>query len=113
MVGFGWSEPLLVLPMPQTVVKAFAKHEQAVQKHLAELRNSDDATDAVIALRESTPKLAAQDNFASLASDMIAVEERIAFGRAHLHDSITEYNTLVQRFPANLLAKVTGFRSKA
>ena len=97
----------------ETVAKAFTKHEQAVQKHLAELRNSDDATDAVIALRESTPKLAAQDNFASLASDMIAVEERIAFGRAHLHDSITEYNTLVQRFPANLLAKVTGFRSKA
>ena len=33
--------------------------------------------------------------------------------RAYLDDAITEDNTLIQRVPANVLAKVTGFRAEA
>lgn len=43
---------------------------------------------------------------------MIAVAGRIALGRARLHDAITEYTTLVQYFPANSFAEVTGFRAE-
>lgn len=100
----------MLLPQLQAVVVAYAKHEKKVQKHVAELRNKADTTDTVIALRESNPKLATQENFAALADDMTALEEKLAFGRAQVHDAIAEYNTLVQRFPASLLAKVTGFR---
>lgn len=102
----------MLLPQLQALVLAFSKHEKRVQKHLAALRSKRDATDTVIALRESTPQLEADDNFASLADDITAVEEKIAFGRAQLQDAIAEYNTLVQRFPANLLAGMTGFQSE-
>lgn len=100
----------MLLPQLQAVVLAYAKHEKNVQTHLAKLRQDGDTTDTVIALREANPKLAAEENFAALAHDMTALEEKLAFGRAQVHDAIAEYNTLVQRFPANLLAKVTGFR---
>ena len=103
----------MLLPQLQAVVLAYSKHEKKVQTRLAELRQKADTTDTVVALRESHPKLAAQENFAALADDMTALEEKLAFGRAQVHDAIAEYNTLVQRFPASLLAKLTGFRRES
>lgn len=101
-----------LLPNLQAVVRAYAEHERRVQEGLAALRADRDATEALFALKESAPELAADRNFRSLADDMTAVEERIAFGRAQIQDAIAEYNTLIQRFPANLLAMVCGFRAE-
>lgn len=101
-----------LVPQLIAVVAAYATHERGVQKRLAELRRRGFDQAAVLALREAHPDLAAQANFALLADDLTALEEKIAFGRALLRDSITEYNSLVQRFPNNLLAAVTGFRSE-
>ena len=58
-----------------------------------------DVTEALFALVESTPELAADRYSCSLADDMTAVAERIAFGRAQIQDAIADYNTLIQRLP--------------
>ena len=100
----------MLLPQLQAVVLKYSKHEEHVQTQLAGLRTK---AKTLIALGESMPDLKADENFALLATDITAVEERIAFGRAQLEDAIAEYNTLVQSFPANMLAKMTGFGSES
>ncbi|MEC8653224.1 MAG: LemA family protein [Planctomycetota bacterium] len=100
-----------LVPKLQVAVRAYASHEQHLQEHVAALRSGGDATAAVLALRESAPALAADANFRSLADDLTAVEEKIAFARAQLQDAAAEYNTLIQRFPASLVAWPTGFRA--
>ena len=100
----------MLLPQLQAVVLKYSKHEEQVQTQLAGLRTK---AETLIALGESMPDLKADENFALLAADITAVEERITFGRAQLEDGIAEYNTLVQSFPANMLAKMTGFGSES
>jgi len=99
-----------LVPQLATVVQAAAKHERDVQELLAQLRSEADATSTVLALRERHPELSAAPNFTALADDLTAIEEKLAFGRAHLRDTISEYDTLRQRFPNLLLAAATGFR---
>lgn len=100
-----------LIPNLQAVVKASAKHEASLQQYLVKLRDPSEAADTAIALREAHPELANNQNFALLADDITALEEKIAFGRAQLYDTINEYDTLIARFPNNLLAAVTGFRA--
>jgi LemA protein len=102
-----------LLPQLEKAVRMFAAHEQDVLAPFAELRKiasaGDDVSDSLRALREDYPGLKTERNFERLYADILALEEKIAFGRALLRDSITEYNDTVQSFPSSVLASMTGF----
>lgn len=106
-----------LVPQLVAVVKGYAEHERGALSALSELRamatGGGDLTAHLIALREAYPDVDAQPNFSLLFDDITALEEKIAFGRALLRDSITEYNNLVESFPTNLLAAMTGFQVEA
>lgn len=103
-----------LVPQLVAVVKGYVEHERGALTLLSELRSTasggGDLTGRLMALREAYPDVDAQPNFTLLFDDITALEEKIAFGRALLRDSITEYNNLIESFPSNLLAAMTGFK---
>lgn len=67
----------------------------------------------LFALRESYPDLKADQQMGQLSEEMTSTENRIAFARQAYNDSVTEYNTARERFPAVIFAGMLGFSAAA
>ena len=59
---------------------------------------------------ENYPDLKADNQLAALREEIASTENRIAFSRQHYNDSVTEYNSAIEQFPANIIAGIFGFR---
>ena len=67
------------------------------------------ALKSLFAVSEAYPDLKANQNFLKLQEEVTATENRIGFARQHYNDSVSVYNTSLQRFPANMVGGTFGF----
>ncbi len=61
---------------------------------------------------EKYPDLKANQNFLELQSQLEGTENRIKVSRNDFNDATRGYNSTVRSFPANLTAKLFGFKEK-
>jgi LemA protein len=66
----------------------------------------------LFALSEAYPDLKANQNFQQLQSELSDIENKLAASRRFFNNSVQEYNTGIQQFPAVLLAGSLGFTPK-
>jgi LemA protein len=59
---------------------------------------------------EAYPELKAPGNALELQREVSNTEDRIAFSRTYYNDIVANYNTLIEGFPALLIAGPLGFR---
>jgi len=62
---------------------------------------------------EAYPELKANENMMQLTEELSSTENRIAFARQAYNDSVMEYNTYRQSFPAVMVAGSFGHREDA
>lgn len=62
------------------------------------------------ALSEAYPDLKANQNMAQLSEELASTENRIAFARQAYNDSVMQYNTRRESFPAVVVAGSLGFQ---
>jgi LemA protein len=63
------------------------------------------------AVAEAYPDLKANQNMLQLSEELTSTENKIAFARQAFNDSVMGYNTAVEQFPGNLLARNFGFKT--
>ena len=63
----------------------------------------------LFALSEAYPDLKANTNFQQLQTELTDIENKIAAARRFFNNSVSEYNTGIQRFPAAVFAGMLGF----
>jgi LemA protein len=63
----------------------------------------------LFAVAEAYPDLKANQNFLQLQSELSDIENKIAASRRFFNNSVQEYNSSIQQFPAVLLAGMLGF----
>jgi LemA protein len=68
------------------------------------------AVRSLLAVAEAYPTLRSNENMLALQEELSSTENRIAFARQFYNDSVMEYNTAQQQFPAVLFAANLGFR---
>jgi LemA protein len=78
--------------------------------NLAETQLSG-ALGRLFALAEAYPDLKANQNMLALQEELTSTENKVAFARQAFNDSVTVYNTEIQKFPNNLVAGMAGFTS--
>ncbi len=61
---------------------------------------------------ERYPDLKANQNFMDLQHQLESTENRIAVERRKFNESTRGYNTTIRRFPASMIAGITGFEKK-
>ena len=61
---------------------------------------------------EAYPDLKANQNFLALQEELIGTESKIAYARQFYNDQVALLNTLVQKFPANVIAGLGHFEPK-
>jgi LemA protein len=137
MVNNGWADIDVQLkrrsdlvPRLVDVVSGYASHERSTLEEVTEKRAlaEDAGEDAkrrgaaeselskpvarLIALAEAYPDLKANENFASLQKELTETENHIEMARRFYNGAARELNTLVQTFPASIVARVAGFSSR-
>ena len=68
---------------------------------------------SLIAVSEAYPNLKANETFLGLQNELRGTEDRIAFSRQAYNDSVTQFNTSIQTFPAVIFAQMYGFTPAA
>ena len=68
------------------------------------------ALSRLLVVVENYPNLKSDANFQRLMDDLSGTENRIATERMRYNERVQEYNTSRRQFPANLTAKVFGFK---
>jgi LemA protein len=107
-------------------VKGYAAHEKEVFEKVTEARSAGmNATTpqqqgeaenmitgtlkSLFAVAEAYPELKANENFKMLQEELSGTESKIAYSRQFYNDNVMAYNTLIQSFPANIIASNFGF----
>jgi LemA protein len=71
------------------------------------------AVQQLLGRAENYPQLQAIQNFRLLHEQLVSTESRVAFARQHYNESVRQYNSALNSFPANVLGRLMGFRAAA
>lgn len=85
---------------------------QAFEKFQSVQGDLSSALSRLLAVVENYPELKANENFLQLQAQLEGTENRIAVERKRFNEAVQEYNTMIKRFPASMLAGMFGFREK-
>jgi LemA protein len=116
-----------LIPNLVETVKGYAQHEEGVYKDIADARSKllaakspeetiqaanqqTGALGRLLAVVENYPQLKANEQFNRLMDELSGTENRIAVERMRYNETVQTYNTSRRQFPANLTAKMFGFK---
>lgn len=86
---------------------------EKIAEYQAAQQQVRSALGRLIAIAENYPDLKANQNFLELQAQLEGTENRIAVARKEFNEIAQTYNVAVRRFPANLVASIFGFDTKA
>ena len=125
-----------LVPNLVATVKGYASHEERVLTEVTEARarvgsinvNADDpnslaqfqaaqtqlqgALSRLLVVSEQYPQLKADQNFLQLQAQLEGTENRIAVERQRYIGTVQDYNTYIRQFPANITAKMFGYKPR-
>ena len=61
---------------------------------------------------ENYPDLKANENFINLQDELAGTENRISTARRDYNETVKSYNTKIQKFPTNIIAKIFNFEKE-
>lgn len=66
----------------------------------------------LLLIQENYPELKANQNFSELQAQLEGTENRIATERMKFNETAKAYNTMIRKFPDNIIASIFGFEKK-
>ena len=98
--------------LQQSATNANATEQSLDQYNAAQQSLGRALSIYVNAVREAYPDLKADSQFSDLQTQLEGTENRIATERGRYTDVVKDYNVTVRRFPASIVASISGFGVK-
>jgi LemA protein len=116
-----------LIPNLVETVKGYMQHEKTVLENLTKARSAimeagndlhkkaeaenmmSQALKSLFAVAENYPDLKASQNFLRLQDELTDTENKIQSARRFYNGNVRDFNTAIQTFPTNLIAKMLGF----
>lgn len=86
--------------------------EEALAKFNAAQGELSNALGRLLMLTENYPDLKANQQFSDLQAQLEGTENRITTERMKFNETAKAYNTLIRKFPDNIIASMFGFEKK-
>jgi len=86
---------------------------ERVQEFMAAQQSLGGALGRLLVVAENYPQLQATESFKTLQDQLEGTENRINVARRDYNAAVAAFNTKVRRFPASIIAGVTGFERRA
>ena len=118
-----------LIPNLVDTVKGYSGYEKELMQDITELRAKSMQLNSpgekvkpesdlsgrlktLLAVAENYPDLKASSSFLNLQQQLTEVEDQIQYARRYYNGAVRDYNTLIQSFPANILASAFGLRQE-
>ncbi len=115
-----------LIPNLVEVVKTYAKHENTTFENVAGVRSGsynnlsinqkvnvneklNHTLSNILAVAENYPELKANQNFLDLSKNLQQIENDIENSRKYYNGCVRIYNTSLQTFPSNIVARLFNF----
>jgi LemA protein len=115
-----------LIPNLVETVRTYAAHERGVIDDVTARRSSviaagdmtmkaradrslQGSLDRLFAVAEAYPQLKADQNFLALQGQLAEIEDQLQMARRYYNGTVRDYNTAVESFPSNLVARAFGF----
>ena len=85
----------------------------AMANYAAAQQQLSGALSRLLVVAEAYPDLKSNQNFLELQSQLEGTENRISVERMRYNEQAQVFNTAVRRFPASMIAGMSGFKQKA
>ncbi len=96
----------------QITIKADDLTPEKVAQYQQAQQGLSSALGRLLAVSENYPQLKANQNFLELQSQLEGTENRITVERMKFNQAVQDYNTYIQKFPTNFIAKWFDFSKK-
>src|SRR5688572_1657405 len=87
--------------------------QNAMDQFAAAQQGLSNALSRLLVVVERYPELKSNQNFLELQSQLEGTENRIGVERQRYNQVLQGYNTAIRRFPASMVASMSGFKPRA
>jgi LemA protein len=98
---------------PPGAAASITDNEQQMQQFAAAQQGLSNALSRLLVVVERYPELKSNANFLELQSQLEGTENRISVERQRYNNAVRAFNTAIRRFPASVIAGMSGFKQKA
>ncbi|HYO75785.1 MAG TPA: LemA family protein [Thermoanaerobaculia bacterium] len=88
-------------------------NQQQLDQFAAAQQGLSSALSRLLVVVERYPELRSNQNFIELQSQLEGTENRIGTERGRYNEAAETYNAAIRRFPASMVASMSGLRAKA
>lgn len=114
-----------LIPNLVECVKSYSKYEGTTLEDIVALRTNynannhlnlgqvsemNDKLNKYLAIVENYPNLKANEQYLDLQNELSIIEEELQMARHIYNDKVTDYNTVIESIPSNIVASIFAFK---